>query len=659
MRSGLNKRERGAVVVLAALLIFPLTLLLAFAIDTGHWWVHKRHLQTQADAGALAGGFGPWLPVCDEAAIEAAALEYASHLGGGFNPQYTNAANVRVVLNSGDGTPCQTLAAGHGFLDVKVTEANLPNFFGLIPGFSVVPAINARARVEIQKQLLGNNIRPIAVRDDSQYQCAQAQLFAADGSGSPTSSPFATIPLGARTVLPDLSTRFSNPGGSGGITLPSSANVVVRILLGNAGCASTDAYADPSGGVNLIDTYQAGAAPGAGSPPKIGSVSLPPGLSSCLPDPYFSSVPSSCNVTVEAHVAFAAGGVCSGANPTALVTINGVPATCGDPDALGQPWRATIAVNPMSGPHFFTVNWEQQYGTVFGKTCKRNGNPVECRGSFDVQQAAFSATDDEDVTNSGRIRLVQIGELGKNPLGANSFVQGSTHNFVVTVEVQGLANSGRTDPPIIIRNSNQNSKRTGLIDCGQGSGAGADHDAIVYGCGPPIPPAPSGSRPIFIFPTGGSLSDCQTPDNTTFPAPIDCVFAIPGNRRQKIASAISDRINGSCNHWNAYRDSNTPIPAVDPRKLAFLITSPADLSGNSHGDPIPVLGLATFYVTGVDGMTGNGSGCTNEAYPGSGTGKFQFWGHWIPDVVTSGGGTGTGQFCDPTKFGNCIAVLTR
>ena len=33
-----------------------LLLLVALSIDIGNWWVHKRHLQLQADAAALAGG---------------------------------------------------------------------------------------------------------------------------------------------------------------------------------------------------------------------------------------------------------------------------------------------------------------------------------------------------------------------------------------------------------------------------------------------------------------------------------------------------------------------------------------------------------------------------------------------------------------------------
>src|SRR5439155_22945195 len=134
--------EPGGGAVLVALLILPLTLLLAFAVDTGHWWTHKRHLQTQADAAAFAGGQGPWFPSCDEATIEQNVNKYA---GGTYNQQYPSpyTGAVHALLNSTDyfenggsnfsdtGTPCYTLThsdASHpAFVDVKATESGLRN----------------------------------------------------------------------------------------------------------------------------------------------------------------------------------------------------------------------------------------------------------------------------------------------------------------------------------------------------------------------------------------------------------------------------------------------------------------------------------------------------------------------------------------------------
>ena len=48
--------ERGSVVAMVAVWIPVLILLTTFVVDVGNWFVHKRHLQVQADAGALAGG---------------------------------------------------------------------------------------------------------------------------------------------------------------------------------------------------------------------------------------------------------------------------------------------------------------------------------------------------------------------------------------------------------------------------------------------------------------------------------------------------------------------------------------------------------------------------------------------------------------------------
>jgi len=46
--------ERGGVLVMFALFAPVLILFMAFVLDVGNWFEHKRHLQLQADAGALA-----------------------------------------------------------------------------------------------------------------------------------------------------------------------------------------------------------------------------------------------------------------------------------------------------------------------------------------------------------------------------------------------------------------------------------------------------------------------------------------------------------------------------------------------------------------------------------------------------------------------------
>ena len=51
-----STRERGQTVVIFALMIPMLLALLGFVAGIGNWYVHAKHLQTKADAGAFAGG---------------------------------------------------------------------------------------------------------------------------------------------------------------------------------------------------------------------------------------------------------------------------------------------------------------------------------------------------------------------------------------------------------------------------------------------------------------------------------------------------------------------------------------------------------------------------------------------------------------------------
>ena len=158
-----------------------LILVAALVVDVANWYVHKRHLQTQADAAAFAGGAELKLLGCNNDAIHKAVQQYSgvkSEPLGVLNPdnvQVGKRANVdvdfvHILVNSPDPDgywsngytsdgpePC---AARH--IDVKMTEEDLP-WFLRIP--FLVPAINAHARVEMR---LVSNLKgqlPIGVVD--------------------------------------------------------------------------------------------------------------------------------------------------------------------------------------------------------------------------------------------------------------------------------------------------------------------------------------------------------------------------------------------------------------------------------------------------------------------------------------------------------------
>ena len=76
-------REDGGIVVFVALLIPFVVLFLSLSVDIGNWWVHKRHLQTQVDAAALAGGAMLGQCFSDPAAANTAIQNEATRFGGG------------------------------------------------------------------------------------------------------------------------------------------------------------------------------------------------------------------------------------------------------------------------------------------------------------------------------------------------------------------------------------------------------------------------------------------------------------------------------------------------------------------------------------------------------------------------------------------------
>lgn len=196
------RSERGQVVVFFALLLPVLFALGAVVIALGNVYVHKRHLQTQVDAGAFAGAtkFVGCNPLFDPAgankAIKAAALEYTgdslrppSSIDPSFtttvrNSQVQEPADVRVALNSAtywDPPNGTDPVGGYGLddsldpdgdsatpgdhcttrtLDVKATDQDAPLLWNLLP-FS--PSPKAKARVEIRQIIEQSGMLPFAV----------------------------------------------------------------------------------------------------------------------------------------------------------------------------------------------------------------------------------------------------------------------------------------------------------------------------------------------------------------------------------------------------------------------------------------------------------------------------------------------------------------
>ena len=192
-----------------------------FVIDVGNWWVHKRHLQTQADAAALAGAREYRFPACSNQddrrgggrllgrrprrsrrelrGVRRHAAELQPPAGGerasavgptqgihtqvntpdpwdgqhptdrkndvkwvDDDPASTNDGDLKDMLPA-DRKPCSAM-----MLDVKLTETDIAGRFSPLRFLDVlgfVDFIDARARVELRQQVAGTDMLPLAVED--------------------------------------------------------------------------------------------------------------------------------------------------------------------------------------------------------------------------------------------------------------------------------------------------------------------------------------------------------------------------------------------------------------------------------------------------------------------------------------------------------------
>ena len=646
---GVRGGERGSALVLVALWLPVLFGFMILVADVGNWFEHKRHLQMQADAGALAAGGGFTVP-CNDAPIVAGARRYAGDPGaaGSYNRQVSNQANVHVLVNStgywnqggvdysDGGAPCAAK-----MVDLKLTEANLPLFFGLIPGLSVVPAINARARVSIQQLSYASGSLPIAVPDvDPTHAKA---TFINESTGAVLGSA-----LLAETGVVNGLSIWDNSAAP--IAVPvNTSQIGVRIAL--SGSASTTC-GDP-----LVDCYDSGSSNGilyvrgwssAGSgaqpnPPLARSVTLFPG--SCT-DPYFSSASSSCSVGVSAVVDFGT------LDPLGVVGA-GVTAVIGGAtnnltyNATNGRWESTgnnfFSVAPGAGPLPVELKWTETKGTVTGQGACRNGNNA-CKGTFGIVQRAFSASE----PRSGPIKLAQVWEGGS--FWANSFQTGGTHNLVVKIGlVPNLQNARDVNDPIVTLRVVGGSQNQSL-DCDPNYSN--LYQELAFGC-----------RPKYTPNTG---TVCPSTPSALWgtPQPWPCVAIQTGGATNQVPKGLNLRILGaekpnlciSPNHWSSFPN----LPSGDPRVLNVFITPFGSFGGSGSG-VVPVTKFGTFYVTG---WTGQGSGFDNpcqgngdDPVPNGDAGNIV--GHFIKYIFGLNNGGGGGQLCDFGSFGSCISVLTE
>ncbi len=367
-----------------------LIFLFLLVIDVGNWYVHKRHLQMEVDAAALAGGayFGdcfssdPSIAGAANDTIRNAATKYGGGAGSTYNvPGGGASARIATLFNSktfpvgGPGAddtetngPCET---PHLMLDVKQSEADVPFILGgLISAFvpsakKTIDAINARARVELKKETIVQGSLPLAVPDVDPRHVTVTFIDEATGSA----------------IAPALSlTKGSSAGGlnywtgSASLAVPGDKKIGARIGIG--GQAGTCNAAAGTGGSGFVcydyDSSGIGLAvvQGVGSG---GTVDAPKprvwATTSCTGSPFFSDVfvvapATTCAASVQAVLQTSSGTVGAASKKTFDATLTGAGTKPMTFDSAAGYWTTgyVYALPPQGGPVDVSLAWQSTTG---------------------------------------------------------------------------------------------------------------------------------------------------------------------------------------------------------------------------------------------------------------------------------------------------------
>ena len=703
--------EAGFVLIQVAIALPAVLLLISFVVDVGNWWVHKRHLQIQADAAALAGAGNFVFPECDDDVIESAALLYGGKTGSGHNmpalvrtpddelhmggdspgtylnrPSFYGRSEVVDADLADNPTPCES-----GIVDVKMTETNAPWYFRALS----IDWIDAQARVEVQKAQGASGLLPFGV-PDVEITKAKVEFFnKATGAllGSSTLAKSGSengMQMFDNIGTPVAVTVPATPAG----TPPNASMIGTRIAITsstaqspNLDCAqdATDELLQcfPSGlgttppaNSRYLAHYRGTTTPMQGSgAPSIGNVVITPHTASCTvgePDNgYFHKTCTQLDVSVDVAGGWTATG--AAAKRVRIRYVTGAPNgnqgfTLANPQNLGGSptvWRfsGSIDVTQAHGNYDLYLRIDQ------------NGNQTTnppCNGPNPCQSGVIHRTNAAGETTSvgpdaGPIEMLDLydGPSGSAPTLSNgNMATGAQRELAVEIGVSGhleLADPG--DPPVSLKVTGQN--QTQGLDCDD---AVADFvDEVANGCGP-----------TYILNTGEVCDPDLSPASALWATaePWPCVAVATGQFTNKANKGLNIRILcrpansvGNCKQTNGAYDgkpaectnpNNWPDYTPDDPRIVTVFVTPADSFEGNGSQSVPVINFASFYVTG---WSGQGSGFSN---PCEGNGDepdpipdgSNVYGHWIKYVLPNTGG-GTGEACDFSNVGSCVAVMTK
>jgi hypothetical protein len=685
-RLRLIKDERGSILVVSALIAAVFVLLGTVIIEVGHTMAHRRHLQVQVDAAALAAG--QEFPLCTTNAGGAfAAMSAVANKFGGFGGP--SSYNQQVGTGSGyagsisSAYQSRTYPAGSHpqdpdnifsadttamtcgdpsvpnstkFFDVKATETGIHTVFN----FGISTTVNAHARVELKAVNELNGLLPLGVPDARpRYVFAK---FVAE-SGTVACKDQNDVPV------PSCEEELQKPTPPAGIIgnqqqwVPVSP-LKVTIPVGDLGVRiRLVGGSDPNAqcGTLYVECYDSSSANGlihirgwnpATAAPVVKDASLNSGT--CSPDAYFTTADCSAGITADIDL-----GAAVNANTKVWATVD------------GGNTQYQLTTSPMSGAGLHTWSLAQGIPITGG-----GPHPIALRFSINgngngtalgTVQRAFEASPD----TSGPLFLVQEYETGTTPpsaFGPYSYQGGTTHSLGVTVNTQGsLLLSSPSDPAIYLRvfNDSGTASQNQTINCDPN--LNNLQSEIETGCSP-------------TYKTQTSLTCPYANKNTLWasPQPWTCAAIGTGAAVGQIEHGFDQRIFGTQNpnrnacsahpvNWikpaNADPGATPPIlPGFDEtahagdRRVVALFVTPLGSFQGSGSDIVPVLDFGFFYVTGYKGDPCEGVDPNQDPVPNN-RGSY-VRGHFIKFFPIDAKNTSDDN-CDLTTITPCLGVLTR
>ena len=667
--------ERGVATLMFVMTIPLILLFCVLAIDVSNWFVHKRQLQTQADAAALAGAGVFQFPNCDNSLVTNTALRY-SGIGDAVakynDTTATVGARLHAVINGPSyhgqsGTPGDADLAGgpsaatspctKGFLDVKMTETDLPFIFG----DDLVPNINAEARVQLFKASHGGgNLSPLAVPEPAPSKVRayivdeSTGATVKDANGDPASVVLSAHGTDGALQQYDNETSpmaFRPPDGVTDLGVRLALSGSSSTTCGDELVACVDSGATTHG-LTYLRTWTDQNVPGTDDPPVARSVTVD--AATCGGGSLVADA-AACTVTVNAKVKWNPAVTVAdlGVKTKLTAKLNGVayPMTY----ASGT-WTASGVTMPAGaiGPRDVDIDWDQRTGSVLidnrKQTCAAAGNN-KCAGTFDGVQRIFWNDPTDQASRGGQVGRLDVLDDDKLPISdlqrCSATHPDCTTDLTFEVGIKGsLGLSQPTDPPVAMRI--QSGNLTQLVDCDP------EHpndpiEQLSQGCGATVY-APNSGTP------------CAVPTN-----PVSCVPVETGTVANKPAAAFNFRFLGderatTCPIAGEPGHNNWPnYPTGDPRLIDVFVV-PFGAFNVSNTKQVQIVKFASFYVTGY---ASSGQGFNNPCIddgdvfvPGTKTDNGVISGHFVKPVKFNETGAST-TTCEFTDVGACVAVLVK